>query len=145
MALKDKMIPPDPKPDEVLSAEIDRLKEADGTVSCAATIRLAEKTGVKPEEVGRTLDALAVHLSLCQIGIFGYPGHAKGWAAAGAALQLVPDGLIEALEDAGGVEKRITCSEIWKIAAKFRVSRILAGYVADQAGLKIKGCQLGAF
>jgi hypothetical protein len=145
MALKDKMIPPVLKPDEFLSAEIDSLKEADGTVSCATAIRLAEKTGVKPENIGRTLDALGVHLSLCQIGAFGYPGHAKGWAASGAVSQVVPDGLIKALEDAGGAAKRITCSEIWKIAAKFRVSRIRAGEVTDRAGLKIKGCQLGAF
>jgi len=145
MALKDKKIPPDLKPDEVLSGEIARLKESDGTISCAAAIRLAEKKGVNPGDVGRTLDVLSVHLTLCQIGTFGYPGHAKGWASSGAASRAVPDGLKKALQDAGGIEKRIDCLEIWKIGAKFRVSRMLAGYVADQAGLKIKRCQLGAF
>ena len=145
MALKDKKIHPDLKPDSDIAAEIDGLKESDGTISCAAAVRMAEKKGVKPETVGRTLDALGTRLSLCQIGTFGYPGHAKGWVGSAAASQPVPDELKKALQDAGGTEKRITCLEIWKIAAKFRVSRMLAGSLADQAGLKIKGCQLGAF
>lgn len=145
MALKNKKIPSDLKSDSAIAAEIGGLKESDRTISCAAAVRLAEKKGVKPIAVGRTLDALAVHLSLCQIGVFGYPGHAKGWVVSGVVSQPVPDGMKNAMREAGGTEKRITCLEIWKIAAKFRVSRMLAGAVADQAGLKIKGCQLGAF
>jgi hypothetical protein len=145
MALKDKAVPPDLKPDAALASKIRLVLEADGTVSCAAAIRLAEKENVPTESIGRTLDCLPVHISLCQIGTFGYPGHAKGWAVSGSASQPVPDGLNKALQDAGGEEKRITCPEIWKIAAQFGISRMLAGYLADAAGLKIGGCQLGAF
>ena len=145
MALKDKKLSPDVKPDPALAAEIERWKEPDGTVSCATAIRLAESMKVKAEDVGRTLDALSVHLGKCQIGTFGYPGHAKGWGAGGPDLDSEPDDLRPALLEAGGPEKRISCLSLWNIAAGFRISRMSVGYAADRAGLKIIDCQLGAF
>lgn len=145
MALNEKKLPPDLKADPVLAAEIERLKDPDGTVSCSAAIRLAEIRNVPSEDVGRTLDALSVHLSRCQIGTFGYPGHAKGWTAAGVDREAEPEGLRKALLEAGGPAARISCRAIWEIASKFSISRMAAGYAADRAGLKITGCQLGAF
>ncbi|MHB8056078.1 MAG: hypothetical protein ACYDH3_12615, partial [Candidatus Aminicenantales bacterium] len=76
MALKDKKLPTGLKPDPTLVAEIGRLKNAEGTIACIAALRLAVKAEVKSEAVGRTLDALSVHLSRCQLGLFGYPGRA---------------------------------------------------------------------
>jgi len=145
MALSDKKLPPDLKPNSVLAAEIERLKEPNGTISCATAMRLAESKNVKPEEVGRTLDALSVHLGKCQIGTFGYPGHAKGWGAGAPVLDAEPDGLRPALLEAGGPGKRISCLSLWNIAARFRISRMSVGFAADRAGLKIVDCQLGAF
>jgi len=145
MALNDKKIPPNLDLNPVLAAEIGGLKEPDGTVPCAAAIHLAEVKRVKPPEVGRTLDALSVHIGRCQIGTFGYPGHAKGWSSLDAADGTVSPALQEALLEAGGTARRISCLAIWEIAARFKVSRMIAGYAADQAGLKIVDCQLGAF
>jgi len=145
MALKDKNPAANLKPDADLAAMIRPILSADGTVSCASAMRLAENKNVPPGDIGRTLDALGIHLAQCQIGTFGYPGHAKGWDAAGSASLPVPEGLGKAVQDAGRVERRITCPEIWQLAAKFRISRMQAGYLADRAGLKIKGCPLGAF
>lgn len=143
MALNDKKLSPELKPDPILSAELERLKNPDGTVSCAAAVGLAEKLKIRTQDVGRTLDALAVHLSRCQIGTFGYPGHAKGWSAVPAGP--VPDGLEEAMREAAGTEKRIGCLTLWELADRFRISRMEAGRIADRTGLKIVSCQLGAF
>ncbi|MBN1938478.1 MAG: hypothetical protein JW843_02760 [Candidatus Aminicenantes bacterium] len=145
MALEDKTLPPDLKPNPVLIDKIELIKETDGTVSCAAAIALAERANVAPEEVGRTLDALAVRLSRCQIGTFGYPGHAKGWTISGADREPEPEGLRAALQEAAGPVKQVSCPTLWDIAEKFHISRMRVGYAADRAGLKINGCQLGAF
>lgn len=143
MALNDKKLSPGLKPDPALSVELERLKNADGTISCAAAIGLADKMKVSPQDVGRTLDALAVHLSRCQIGAFGYPGHAKGWSAVPAGP--VPEGLEEALRAAAGTDNRIKCLALWELAERFRIPRMEAGRIADRAGFKIVACQLGAF
>ena len=143
MALKDKKLSHALKPDPVLSAEIERLKNPDGTVFCLEAIGLAEKMRIRPEKIGRTLDALAVPLSRCQIGAFGYPGRAKGWSADPSGP--VPEGLEEAIRAAAGSEKRIRCLRLWELAERFRISRMDAGRTADRAGVKIVSCQLGAF
>lgn len=145
MALKDKALDPNLKPDPELAAAVPGLRESDGTVSCAAAMRLAETKKIDPEAVGRTLDAMAVTLGRCQIGTFGYPGHAKGWTGAGLEARPVPDGLENALREAGGNDRSITCSDIWALASRFGLSRLHAGWLADRAGLKIRKCQLGAF
>jgi len=145
VALNDKKIPPDLKPDPRLTADLEAGKDADGKVACAAAFIVAERKGVSPQEVGRTLDALSVPLTHCQLGLFGYPGHAKGWGPAGVASQAEPRGLRDALREAAGPNQTITCEAIWKAAERFRASRMLAGYIADLSGLKIIGCQLGAF
>jgi hypothetical protein len=145
MALKDKKLPPGFKPDETLVAEINRLKEADGTISCAAALRLSVKAGAKPKVTGRSLDARSIPISRCQLGLFGYPGHAKGWEAAGPDEEFVSEGLSKALRTAAGPQKRISCLGLWKIAKNHRISRMQAGLAADRAGLKIIACQLGAF
>ncbi|MHB8054283.1 MAG: hypothetical protein ACYDH3_03440, partial [Candidatus Aminicenantales bacterium] len=114
-------------------------------IACVAALRLAVKAEVKSEAVGRTLDALSVHLSRCQLGLFGYPGRAKGWAAAGIDAEFVSEGLLEALRAAAGAAKSISCLRLWEIAKNHRISRMQAGYAADRAGVKIIKCQLGAF
>jgi hypothetical protein len=145
VALSDKKLPPDIKPDESLSAEIQTVLDSEGTVSCAAAVNIAQKMGVDPSAVGQTLDALGIHLSRCQLGLFGFPGHAKGWEQARIADQPVPEGLRAALRNARDSEGRLSCAAIWKTADRFRAPRVLAGFVADQDGFKIVGCQLGAF
>jgi len=143
MALKDKKPEPGFIPDKALVAEIRGEIAADGTVSCAAAVGLAEKMKIRPQDVGRTLDALAVHLSRCQIGTFGYPEHAKGWSTVPA--EPVLEGLAEAMRAAAGAEKKIGCRALWELAERFRIPRMEAGRIADRAGLKIVSCQLGAF
>jgi len=145
MALSDKKLPQNLKPDQNLTAEIQTVLNSEGTIPCAAAIKIASKKGIDSSAVGETLDALGIHLSHCQLGLFGFPGHAKGWEQARVADQLVPEGLRDALRNARDSEGRLSCSAIWKIADQFRIPRVLAGFVADQAGFKIVGCQLGAF
>jgi len=143
MALNEKKIPAGAKADEALAKQI-RARVAGGTLSCAEAFAAAEAGKVPPLKIGKTADVLGIHLSHCQIGLFGYPGHAKGWAE-GAGFGPAPDGLEEAIKRKAGREGQVTCLDLWELAERHGVPRILAGYITDRMGIRIKGCQLGAF
>jgi hypothetical protein len=145
MALTDKKLPLDLKPDDRIAAEIRRRLDAAGMISCAMAMQIAVHMGVAPEAVGQNLDALGIHLTRCQIGLFGYPGHAKGWAQAGTADLPEPIGLIDDLNGVVDPAGTLSCVGIWEAAERFGISRLQAGLAADRTGRKIIGCQLGAF
>jgi len=144
MALDDKQVDPDFTVDETLAAAINGRLER-GLLPCAAAIALAEELRREPIAVGATADALRITVTECQIGLFGYPGHAKGWEAAGVAALPVPAGLEAALLAARNDRAELTCVAVWHAAERAGCSRVQAGYVADRLGIKIRGCQLGAF
>jgi hypothetical protein len=144
MALDDKKLPADLQPEPAVEAEIaSRLRN--GMLDCRAAFEAAEQLDVPPARVGRTMDALRLRLTECQIGLFGYPGKAKGWEAAEVAALLVPAGLEDDLLAARAADGSISCPAIWKAAAKNGVSRLQAGYAADRLKIRIKHCPLGAF
>ncbi len=144
MALDDKRLAPDAKPEPAIEAEIaGRLRE--GRLSCAEAFAAAEKLGLPPASIGRTVDAMRLHLDACQLGLFGYPGQAKGWAGAGSAELPVPPGLEADLLARRDADGSLSCAAIWKAATLFGIGRMQAGLVADRLTVKIKRCQLGAF
>lgn len=144
MALDNKNLPADLTADPTVATAIHARLE-DGLLSCAAACAAAGELRVLPIEVGRTADALRVHLTRCQLGLFGYPSHSKGWAAAGVQALPVPDGFETALRSACDGRGQITCADVWREADRFGVARIQAGFVADRLGIPIRQCQLGAF
>ncbi|MDD8026981.1 MAG: hypothetical protein PHI34_10720 [Acidobacteriota bacterium] len=144
MALDDKTFPDDLKPEPAVQADITgRLKN--GMLSCAAAFESARQTGASPARIGRTMDALRLRLTECQIGLFGYPGHTKGWAAAGVDILPVPAGLEDDLRASRAADGSISCLAIWQAAEKNGLSRMQAGWAADKLGLRIEHCRLGAF
>ena len=144
MSLKEKTLPPDFVIDEDLAAAI-RAQLQNDKLPCAKAFVVAEGQNVAPLKVGQTADALSIHLSHCQIGLFGYPGHKKGWPSANVADQPVPPELKEAIRAAVSDNGALACVDAWKIAARVNISKMLVGYVADQMGVRIGPCQLGAF
>jgi len=144
MALEDKKLAPDLKADERVAAAIGERLE-DGLLPCSAAMAVAEELACPPIVVGQTSDVLAIHLTRCQLGLFGYPGHAKGWEAAGVAELPVPAGLEQALGEGRDEQGDIGCQELWHLAERFGVSRIHVGYLADRLAIPIRRCKLGAF
>jgi len=144
MALKDKKVPTNVKGNKKIEAEI-RVRAGEGTLSCAEAFLAAGHAGVSPLDVGKTADVLGIHLSHCQIGLFGYTGHAKAWAKPGSSFGPAPDGLDAAIKRKAGREGRVTCLDLWELAETYGVPRILVGYTTDRLGVRIHGCQLGAF
>ncbi len=142
MALQDKALPED----LLIEAELEkalRAALAGDVLPCAAAFRLAEEWQLEPLAVGQAADALDIHLSACQLGLFGYPGHTKGWAS--IVDRPVPASLEAALLEAAGETHKLSCIQLWELAAQFGVPRLQIGFVADRLGIKIRPCQLGAF
>jgi hypothetical protein len=54
------------------------------------------------------------------------------------------DKIAQAFKSAG-IEKSITCTEAFSIAAKFRIPKIEISEYCNAHGIKIRGCQLGCF
>lgn len=144
MAIEDKPIPVDLEPDErILGAVRDRLEG--GRLSCKAAMDAAEELGCQPIEVGCTADIARLRLTRCQLGLFGFPGHAKGWAAAGVERLPAPAELEDLLVEARDTRGFVTCLELWRHADRLAVARIHAGHVAERLGVRVRSCQLGAF
>ncbi len=149
---------------ETIAQAIDERLD-DGKLPCAEAFAIAEAQEMKPRLVGQTADALQVRLCRCQLGLFGYPGK-TGWdiphlvADEPVTAQPVPEGLEAAIREVAGVadvhdpsaqrfveasEGRLSCAQVWDLAARFNVPKMLVGYVVDQLGIRIVACQLGAF
>lgn len=141
MALPDKALPEN----FVIAAEIASAIQAalaEGVLPCAAAFRIAAKQQVAPLTVGQTADALGVHLSACQLGLFGYLGHVKGWECVAATP--LAEGIAAVLQ-AAAESGQLACAQLWELAAQFGVARLQIGFAADRLGIKIGPCQLGAF
>ncbi len=144
MTLAEKALPSDFVIDETL-AEAIRVHCKEGKLPCASAFAIAREHGVTPLLVGQTADALQIHLTRCQLGLFGYPGHAKGWGAAKIAERAIPEGLEEVIRATVDADGNFACVKAWEIAARFGIPKMQVAYVADQMGVRFSPCQLGAF
>ncbi len=142
MSLEEKELPPDFVIEDRIANAV-RANLQDGKLPCARAFRLADELDVTPILIGKTADALQVHLNRCQLGLFGYPED-KGWQSTNVAARPVPEGLREAIAEAAE-EGELACIAAWLVADRFGVPRIQVGYLADQLDIRITQCQLGAF
>lgn len=142
--MREKKLPADLVPDASIAAAI-QARSKEEKIACAQAFIIAERANVAPIIVGHNADVLEIHLDHCQLGLFGYPGHTKGWDAANIAAHPMPEGLETAIRSTLDDEGRLTCVRAWEIAAQFAIPKMLVSYVADQLDLRIVQCQLGAF
>ena len=145
MSLDEKHIPQDFTVDEQIAAAI-RAHLRDGKLPCAQAFVVARQLGVAPLTVGLTADVLQIHLSRCQLGLFGYGGK-KGWESGKTRFDTceIPEGMEEAIRAAVDEDGNFACAKAWEIAAQFKKPKMYVGYLADKLGVRIAPCQLGAF
>jgi hypothetical protein len=144
MALKDKKMPKGRAVDPGIADAI-RTRLKDGKLDCAAAFILAREKGIAPQAVGEAADSLGIHLSRCQLGLFGFPGHAKAWQVKGWKDAGTPEGFEEAVRSALGPDGNLSCAAAWTLADRFRLARAQVGFLTNRLNIKIKSCQLGAF
>lgn len=143
MALEKKTIDPEAAVDARIAAAI-QARLVEGRLACAAGLEAAKALGVAPIEIGRTADQLRIHLTRCELGLFGHPGGVKGWEAEGIAKLPVPEGLEAALLAARDERGEIGCERLLREAESFSVQRLQVARVADRLGIRIRDCRLGA-
>ncbi len=111
---------------------------------CAAAHLIAVLAEKSPMDVGKAANGLNVELTYCQLGLFGYGRKRKSsYKILGRPVEI--EKIILDKIKAESLEGKIMCSALWLIADSCGISRAEAGNAADSLGLKIKGCQLGAF
>ncbi len=131
--------PPGTKPDPAIAALVQE-KMHSGRISCAAAHKVARQAGVKPAEIGRTIDLLNGKLEKCQLGLFGYKPEKKVVAP---AAQVAPE--LQKMIEAELRDGKLACSDAWEIAAKLNVGKLDVAAACEALSVKIKPCQLGAF
>jgi hypothetical protein len=142
MALEDKELLTNFTTDEAIANAIhEHLR--DEKLPCAAAFRIAEAQDVTPLEVGKTADQLEIHLTRCQLGLFGYP-QGKGWRTALPEIAN-PEALKSAIEARLNEKGELPCRAAWEIAEAHGLPRMHVGYLADKLGIRLTTCQMGAF
>jgi hypothetical protein len=116
-------------------------------LSCSEAFTLAQEVSCQPALVREVADRLSVRITRCQLGLFG----PKGWTRAqpsgidrGDAVTAAVRGQVALhLQERGAAP--LTCAEAWALAAQLGVPRHVIGELADELGIRIRGCQLGCF
>jgi hypothetical protein len=116
----------------------------DGKLPCNQAFAVAKTLDVEPLTVGMTANDAEIHISRCQLGLFGYGPKAEGKHKIVHAMDEVPERLAARLRaEADG--DSITCAMIWKVADALGFKRIEASSAVEAMGLKVSRCQLGCF
>ena len=116
-----------------------------GEVACADDHELAARMGVTPLEVGKAINRdTELRFNRCQLGLFGYGSKAEGKSKIVLRAVNVPDDIADAIR-AKAANGRISCSDVWEIADRFKYPRLGIANIIEALELKVTPCQLGCF
>ena len=128
--------------EKLLQAMQDRLDN--GRLPCNQAFAIAQILDVEPLAVGQAANEAGIHISRCQLGLFGYGPKAEGKHKIVHAMDEVPARLAARLRAAAEGEA-LTCAAVWKVADGLGYKRIEASSAVEAMGLKVSRCQLGCF
>ena len=134
--------PPGIRPNEQI-AKVLREKSPGGGLACRTGETISKELQVDLSEVGRTADLLEMKIKQCQLGLFGWgkkPDHGKAIRAEDSVPVEIQKALGELAENG-----MVTCVGLWRIADRLGVERKTLSAACETLGIKIRGCQLGAF
>lgn len=121
---------------------LERLQ--DGKLTCGQAFAIAKLQGIEPLTVGLAANEANIHVSRCQLGLFGYGPKTEGKHKIVHAMDEVPEHLAAHLR-AEADEEGLTCEAIWRVADELGYSRLKASSAVEAMGLKVTRCQLGCF
>lgn len=124
--------------DPAIAAALTEQQRA-GRITCATAFQVAERLGVAPAVVGKTIDLLNYRILECQLGLFGYSPE----KSIVRPLEQVPETLRDRLLGFAGAG--ISCASCWKLADALQTEKMTVAAACDTLGIKIEHCQLGAF
>ena len=116
-----------------------QAKIKDGSILCSEAFRVKDQLEAEPSEIGFTIDMLEVRIKGCQLGLFGHKGGKtlKGMNEISVELKSEIESIMQ--------DKRILCRDAWEIADRLNMKKLSVSSACEHMGIKIKGCQLGAF
>ncbi|HHK66963.1 MAG TPA: hypothetical protein ENJ47_00960 [Candidatus Acetothermia bacterium] len=114
----------------------------DGKLPCAAAFELATELGIAPIQVREKADNEGIHISRCQLGLFGFEEFGERRIA--CPLAKVPKRIEEKMKG-GLVNGSLPCVKAWRIAREEGIAKFLVGSAAETLSLRIGPCQLGCF
>jgi hypothetical protein len=123
-------------------AIVERLE--DEKLPCNQACAIAQILEIPLLAVGQAATKANIHISRCQLGLFGFGPKAEGKHKIVHPMDEVPERLaahLRARADKGG----ITCAAIWKVADELGYKRLEASSAVEAMGLKVSSCQLGCF
>ncbi len=112
---------------------------SDNRLSCRQAHQIAAKSKFTPGDVGRTADLMEIHLTGCQLGLFGHDKKEKIEAAVSLDAK-IEKALQENLQDG-----KLPCLTAWQIADEFNLTKTAITAACEACNIKITPCQLGAF
>jgi hypothetical protein len=115
-------------------------KALDNKINCAVAEEISQGKDITMNEVGVAIDILNVHITECQLGLFGYSPQKKIVQQAKEVAQKLRDEIINAL-----VNNRLPCATAWQIAQKLNIPKMKVSAACETLQIKVKPCQLGAF
>ena len=117
-----------------------KKKAENGEITCAAAFSISDELNVSEEEIGFTADCMEIHITRCQLGLFGYRPRKKIIEPA----EIVPRELEDAIREAI-VNDRLSCAAAWEIANRSEIGKMKVASACEALKVKIGRCQLGAF
>lgn len=131
--------PPHLKVNQEIASAV-KVNSSENRISCTNAFKIVEKMGVKPSEVGFTIDSLEISLTKCQLGLYGYGPERKAIKPMENVSKDLEDAINSSLEDG-----RLACKSAWEIAKKFNIAKMDVSSACETLKIKIGSCQLGAF
>jgi hypothetical protein len=128
--------------EQLYQTMLERLE--DGKLPCSQAFAIARILSIDALAVGLAANETNIHISRCQLGLFGYGPKAEGKHKIVHAMDDVPEHLAADLR-AEADEEGLTCKAIWQVADELGYKRLEASSAVEAMGLRVTRCQLGCF
>jgi hypothetical protein len=128
--------------DEIDAAIIDAVRKnsINKEMPCGEATRIATSLSKPMKDVGAACDLLEIHITKCQLGLFGYPPQKKIISADQSVGRELEKAIRERL-----VKGTLPCDAAWEIAENLALPKMKIASACETLKIKIKPCQLGAF
>lgn len=124
----------------VLEDTIRRYAEG-GQITCAEAMRIVTQLGESTLAVGRKLNQMRIHLTSCQLGLFGCINPQNRMVqAAGSVSPELEEEIRKALQ-----RECLSCTMALFIAQEIKIPKMAVSAACECLKIKIKPCQFGIF
>jgi len=126
-----------------VSEALQKMAGASKRLTCKEAFAVATGLDVSPTAVGAAADELGIHITECQLGLFGYGRAHHPNDKRLRPRESYPEALLKHLQALDG--RDLPCAFAWDIADDTDVDKLTVGSAAEHMGIHLSVCQLGCF